>query len=66
MTIAIPSDKKRKAQNHSTLKEESGINEDLTSIKRILSWEPRDSFKVGLEKLANRKSNLSLQKSSEK
>lgn len=66
MTIAISSDKKRKAHNHSTLKEQPGINEDLTSIKKILNWEPRISFKDGLEKFAIRKSNLSLQKPSEK
>ena len=66
MTIAIFADMKRKGHNPSTLKDESGRNEDLTFIKKILNWEPRISFEVGLEKLAIRKSNLSLQKPSEK
>jgi hypothetical protein len=66
MTISISADMKRKAYNHSTLKDESGRNEDLTFTKKILNLEPRISFEVGLEKLAIRKSNLSLQKPSEK
>jgi hypothetical protein len=66
MSMAISSYKKRKAHNHSTFKDEPGRNEDLTFIKKILNWKPKISFKVGLEKLAIRKSNLSLQKPSEK